>query len=153
MRPLESIYQDELYRSCYGILGSRCFLISEWSAGTEGRIDFYVDGGVNWGIECLREGINIDEHLSRFRPNGRYHGWIEDRKLVDYVVLDFRKTTPTLWKSSSFIGNVLPLYIGTDSWVIDVPFLFHIIFNNDYTECQIFRSDGVETTNPFRLLN
>lgn len=98
IRPLEAVYQDELYRSCYQILGSKSYLISEWSPGKKGRIDFYVSGGANWGIECVRDGDRLDEHIARFQPRGLYYNW----GLAQHVILDFRTTKPNSLKSKSF---------------------------------------------------
>lgn len=53
----------------------------------KGEIDFLVDGDHMWGVEFVRCGDKIGEHISRFGPNGKYAGL----HLSDYVVLDFRK--------------------------------------------------------------
>ncbi|KAE9026242.1 hypothetical protein PR001_g12108 [Phytophthora rubi] len=57
------------------------------STTVEGEIDFFVDGDHMWGIELVRSGAKIGEHMSRFGPGGNYAG-LQSR---DYVVLDFRK--------------------------------------------------------------
>ncbi|KAL1963981.1 hypothetical protein VTN77DRAFT_7656 [Rasamsonia byssochlamydoides] len=54
-RPLEAVYQDELYRTCFSLLGN-IYISSEWSGKDKnGRVDFLVCQ-VNWAIECVRDG-------------------------------------------------------------------------------------------------
>ncbi|DAZ92645.1 TPA: hypothetical protein N0F65_012639 [Lagenidium giganteum] len=40
-----------------------------------------------WGIELVRSGAKIGEHMSRFGPRGKYAGL----QSSDYIVLDFRR--------------------------------------------------------------
>ena len=92
-RPLEAIYQDELYRSCFSLLG-HIYLISEWSDKKKnGRIDFYVRS-VKWGIECVRDGAKLQEHIGRFAKGGRYYPWIDSGQMKAFILLDFRRSIP-----------------------------------------------------------
>lgn len=92
--PLESQYQDELYRALWVTLGQRLFVTSEWASHSRGgRVDFLLRE-VKWGIECVREGDRVDEHTRRFLKGGRYYEWIEKGYIEDYLVIDFRKTKP-----------------------------------------------------------
>lgn len=60
-----AVYRDEFYRSCFALLGD-IYLSSEWSGKEKnGRIEFLVKG-VNWGVECVRDGSKLDEHIKRF---------------------------------------------------------------------------------------
>jgi hypothetical protein len=43
-----------------------------------------------WGVEILREGDRLENHSSRFHGQGAYVGMQFD----DYIMLDFRTTTP-----------------------------------------------------------
>ncbi|KAJ3262330.1 hypothetical protein HK103_002744 [Boothiomyces macroporosus] len=53
-----------------------------------GEIDFYLNGGLRWGIELLINGAGISEHISRFTPpNGKY----VLLNVKDYAVVDFRR--------------------------------------------------------------
>ena len=52
----------------------------------DGEIDFYLDGELQWGIELLRNGDGIGEHIDRFGRNGKYY----PLGVKDYVVVDFR---------------------------------------------------------------
>ena len=93
LRPLEAIYQDELYRSCFSLLGN-IYLTSEWSGKEKkGRIDFLVRS-VKWGIECVRDGAKLQEHIGRFAKKGRYYPWIESGQMKEFILLDFRWSIP-----------------------------------------------------------
>ncbi|WEW55222.1 hypothetical protein PRK78_000651 [Emydomyces testavorans] len=93
-RPLELTYQDEFYRYCYSLLGNQLYLASEWT-GTKkgGRANFQVRG-THWAIEILRDGENIEEHVARFKPGGRYYQWLQAQGIHDYAILDFGRTQP-----------------------------------------------------------
>lgn len=137
IRPLEAVYQDELYRSCYQLLGSKSYLISEWSPNAKGRIDFYVSGGANWGIECVRDGDRLDEHIARFQPRGLYHGW----GLTQHVVLDFRTSVPTSFRSKSFLRAWVN-YRCTNLQFTDYQHLYYVVFSPSFTYCEILNCHG-----------
>ncbi|KAK2792922.1 hypothetical protein FQN52_002600 [Onygenales sp. PD_12] len=121
LRPLEAIYQDEFYRSCCTLLGNQLYLSSEWSGTKQGgRVDFRVRG-MPWAIEILRDGCNIEEHLARFKPGGNYYPWLENEEIQDYVVLDFRSSQPQKIRNDGH--------------------LFQVVFNSDFTACQIYNSN------------
>jgi hypothetical protein len=63
---------------------------------TERRIDFIVDGDLNWGIELLIEGSEFKEHLQRFAKGGKY----EALRLLDHVLVDFKITSDGLYHGS-----------------------------------------------------
>ncbi|KAJ6542577.1 hypothetical protein B0H19DRAFT_1267825 [Mycena capillaripes] len=92
----EAQWHNEIYRSAYQVTGGGrgLWLSPEFgtpkSAMKSGRIDFFITGSKQWGIEVLREGDRIDEHLDRFLPGGAYSDWITKGDLKQYVVLDFR---------------------------------------------------------------
>src|SRR5437762_3265664 len=68
-------------------------LISEWTAKPKGgRVDFQIKS-VKWAIECVRNRDELEEHIARFLPGGKYHGSITSGELKEYV-LDFRTTKP-----------------------------------------------------------
>jgi hypothetical protein len=93
LHPLEAVFQDELYRSCFSLLG-HIYLSSEWTGRDKnGRIDFTVQK-MKWGIECVHDGSKLQEHINRFLPNGRYHPWIASGQITEFILLDFRQSTP-----------------------------------------------------------
>jgi hypothetical protein len=54
--------------------------------GSKGYLDFYIDGEKQWGVELLRNGVEVAEHVGRFKSMGIY------RKipLHDFAIVDFR---------------------------------------------------------------
>jgi hypothetical protein len=49
-------------------------------------IDFYINGGLRWGVELVRDGRDIGEHARRFGTDGKYAQFAFN----DWRVLDFR---------------------------------------------------------------
>ncbi|KAI9349716.1 hypothetical protein BDR26DRAFT_852661 [Obelidium mucronatum] len=89
----ERAWQMEFYRTLF-----RCTHDFVTSAdvgglfGTRGAIDFTVhshDKTVFWGIELLREGNRVEDHIERFEDGGRYE--VMCRKFTDTCVLDIRR--------------------------------------------------------------
>jgi hypothetical protein len=103
-RPLEAQYQDEFYRACHTALNVH--LTSEWSGNSlVGRVDFRIKD-VKWVIECVRDGDKIDEHIERFQQGGRYYNWITSGEIKEYIILDFRTSTPR--KARSMVISSCP---------------------------------------------
>lgn len=93
-KPLEPQYQDEFYRAAYEILGQQIYLSSEWSpVGLNGPVDFRMKS-MNWAIECVREGDRLQQHVKRFQEGGKYHRWIQDGSITEYIIIDFRTSMP-----------------------------------------------------------
>ena len=55
-------------------------------AGSQGYLDFFVDGMMKIGIELTRDGNSLSVHSERFAANGRYAPLM----LASWVVVDFR---------------------------------------------------------------
>ena len=74
------------------LLPKRCNLSAEVSKvfgeeGSPGSVDFYADLELQWMMEFLVEGRNLQEHLDRFNPaDGRYR----HLRRTDWLVVDFR---------------------------------------------------------------
>ncbi|KAJ7132316.1 hypothetical protein C8R44DRAFT_977950 [Mycena epipterygia] len=114
----EAQWQQEVYRGAYKVTQGRGMWISPEFGTSDnstkaGRIDFYVMGSKKWGIEVLREGDRLEEHLSRFAPGGAYNVWIANGQMLEYVVLDFRAKSKPRKK------------------ILNQP-LFHITFGPDF---------------------
>lgn len=86
IRPVESQYQDEFYRAFSSLLPG-ITLSSEWARAGNGRIDFWV-AAKNWGIELLRDHDRVEEHSGRFKKGGRYHRWVEEGLLQEWLIID-----------------------------------------------------------------
>ncbi|KAJ6567280.1 hypothetical protein DFH09DRAFT_918962, partial [Mycena vulgaris] len=94
----EAQWQNEVYRGAYKVTGGHGLWLSpEFGTGQTasrlGRIDFYVMGSKGWGIEILREGDRIEDHMERFQSGGAYHTSIQNKTMKEYAVLDFRAST------------------------------------------------------------
>lgn len=89
-RLLEAAYQKEFYRAATQILGKDGVVSCEVGAlfSVDGRIDFWINDGRNWGIELLRDGKRRNEHMDRMKDDGKYAILI--KKAEDKLVIDFR---------------------------------------------------------------
>ena len=75
---LERRLQMEFYRAACDLTDFRAIhLLPGFNTTSRphhpGRMDFYVDEK-KWGIEILRKGEGIEEHLTRVRDRGVYYG-------------------------------------------------------------------------------
>jgi len=86
----EAQFQDEFYSaSSKHAHGS----VSFPEFGTkDGRIDFFIRSK-KWGIELLRDGNRLGQHVRRF-TEGEYGKWIEREWISDYIIIDFRTRYP-----------------------------------------------------------
>jgi hypothetical protein len=131
VRPVEAIYQDEFYRSLFRILGFSAKISSEWSGDKRGRIDFLLPEA-RWGIEVLRDGDRLRDHCERFVGNGSYTPWINDGRLVDWLIIDCRTSKPRRY---------------------DVPRtkLWRAVFSKDFSSVEVLDSDNQTIISPFVL--
>jgi len=56
-------------------------------------LDFYVNGNLQWGIEILCEGIDVNGHLKRFET-----GSYSKIPFKQWIILDFRHKSRTVKK-------------------------------------------------------
>jgi hypothetical protein len=94
------------------------------------RTDLYIMGGKNWGIELLREGDELKNHMAGFEPGGAYHPWTQNGSIREYIVLDCRTISrPSKAHAGafqlSFAFNVL-----TKSTVAEYSNLCHVVFDD-----------------------
>ena len=99
------------------MLGHELFLDAGWN----GLVDFYIKD-VKWAIERLRDGSDLNEHIQRFLPGGKYHRWIKSGEIQDYILLDYRTSRPSKRD--------------------DAPFLYSVVFSKDYTSYEIYDAKG-----------
>jgi hypothetical protein len=112
------------------------YLTSEWSGSSlVGRIDFRIKD-VKWVIECVRDGDEIDEHIKRFQQGGRYYNWIVSGEVKEYIILDFRTSKPR--KARSMVISSRSLRLMNANRLDNVPFLYFIVFSNDYTSYRTY---------------
>ena len=86
----EAQFQDEFYLASSNHARGA---VSFPEFGTKsGRIDFFIQSK-KWGIELLRDGNRLGQHVQRF-TEGEYGRWIKEKLMDDYIILDFRTTRP-----------------------------------------------------------
>ncbi|KAF8426729.1 hypothetical protein EV426DRAFT_592582 [Tirmania nivea] len=73
-RLLERQWQTAWLTAASIALPSRGFISPDVGPvfGSRGYLDFYIDGDLRWGVEIMREGSRMAEHVDRFSPSGRY---------------------------------------------------------------------------------
>ena len=85
--PKEAVYQQLFHEAISALLDTTYRIIPE--LGTEamidgklktGALDFYIRNGNKWGLELLRDGDRIGEHLGRIP--GKYKNVLADEWLV-----------------------------------------------------------------------
>ena len=86
-RPIEAQYQDEFFRSFKQVAGRDVPICSEWSRTGDGRVDFYIPEK-KWAIQLLRDHDRVDEHISRFKEGGKYHPWLKENMVDDWITID-----------------------------------------------------------------
>ena len=89
----EAQFQHEFYRAC-GRYTKDVVLTFPECGTPKGRIDFFIHSK-KWGIELLRDGDRLVAHNDRY-ITGEYSKWIEEGKMDDYIMIDFRSTVPTV---------------------------------------------------------
>jgi hypothetical protein len=151
--PREATFQHELYRGIWKALKG-IFTISDWSGeGSRGRIDLVVvAGNVRWGIECVRNGQSMAEHIRRFLPGGIYHPWISEKLLHTYAIVDFRFAEPRTYCSSSPHPDPDPQADGCRA-DHEYPWIYYVIFSTDCTSARLLNHKGGTIKEEFRILN
>ncbi|EYE91008.1 ATP-binding protein [Aspergillus ruber CBS 135680] len=116
-RPVEAQYQDEFHRGFVHVVGPGVPISSEWSRTKDGRVDFYIPEK-KWAIELLRDHDKVDEHIFRFKEGGKYHSWLKENMVKDWIIIDCATSLPTRGFSE--------------------PRLWHAVFINDYSGLQLY---------------
>ncbi|BCR89602.1 ATP-binding protein [Aspergillus chevalieri] len=116
-RPVEAQYQAEFYRGFVHTAGQGVPISTEWSRTRNGRVDFYIPEK-KWAIELLRDHIEVNEHISRFKEGGKYHPWLKEKMVKDWIIIDCATSLPTKEFSE--------------------PKVWHAVFANDYSVLQLY---------------
>jgi hypothetical protein len=67
--------------------------------GPGGEVDGWIDFWIpvkRWGIELLRNGDSLIEHMRRFELGGAYYPLLASGQPVQYIVLNFTTIMPTI---------------------------------------------------------
>ena len=135
-KPVEAQYQDEFYRGFTHVAGRGVPISSEWSRTKDGRVDFYIPEK-KWAIELLRDHNRVDEHISRFKEGGKYHPWLKENIIKDWIIIDCATSLPTKGVFSVF-NSVSMIYSTNNLIEFSEPRLWHAVFINDYSELQLY---------------
>ena len=108
---LERQWQMEFNRAASQLLDTSHHISPDF--GISGFIDFYVDDNYQWGIELLKDGINIKGHASRFLEGGVY----TDLEFNNTVILDFRSNQVTPQKKEYKVDVWYIMYDENESFV------------------------------------
>ncbi|CAG8646419.1 503_t:CDS:1 [Paraglomus occultum] len=97
----ERSWQMEFYQAAYSCLPEEYFISPDVGAtfGTPGRLDFYINTGLNWAVELAAEGDDIPGHVERFEQENKYKNIDQSRNIVlDFRMgTDIRKVVPGAW--------------------------------------------------------
>ena len=96
--PLEATFQAHLLNAIIASTPIGCRTVPEMSIlfrdgdgkqgkRVQGRVDFYINNRLRWGVELLVNGSRVGEHVHRFSPGGRY----ASLEVADYMVIDLRQ--------------------------------------------------------------
>lgn len=91
--PLESCHGKAFFSASENVYP---LLLSEWGSlgvKSSGAIGLFCPQ-TKRAFELLQEGDDIEGHHGRFLPGGLYHDWIQDRQILEYILLDFRTAVP-----------------------------------------------------------
>lgn len=131
--PLETVWKMEFFKSVHRSTPESIVTSADVGAifGSNGFIDFTVyakDKSFLWGIELLREGNRIDEHIQRFSSDGRY----SSLDLSDFCLIDFRRIDNTSQqKIDEDLRRSTKLYIVC----YDAPISNITLYNSQSTKC------------------
>jgi len=135
-RPVEAQYQDEFHRGFVHVVGLGVPISSEWSRTKDGRVDFYIPEK-KWAIELLRDHNRVDEHISRFKEGGKYHPWLKENMVNDWIIIDCATSLPTKGVFPVF-NSVSMIYSINNLIEFSEPRLWHAVFINDYSELRLY---------------
>jgi hypothetical protein len=141
----EAQFQQEFYRACCIYTGG-CVTTFPECGTPKGRIEFFIRSK-KWGVEILREGSRLREHNSRF-TTGEYGTWLQDGKMTDYIMIDFRSKKPSQLQggkwSSQFARQLFII-------VVDIKQLIYVVSTDNWESVEVY-NHKLEKIEGFRLL-
>jgi len=96
---LEQQWRIIFYRYACQLISNKSYINSEAKAG-KGKVDFYIDGALQWAIEFVIRGervtAGLKDHIKRFMTHGKYAELPKkESAVVDFRQLDL-KNTPSI---------------------------------------------------------
>jgi len=90
--PYECQWQLECHRSFNSMSRTHVNTSVGGEFGSPAFLDMYINAGLQWGIDLIREGDGrqLDEHFERFQPDGRYN----EITLQEYALINFTSKVP-----------------------------------------------------------
>lgn len=94
---VESMWQHVYFKAACSVLPAKYSLSCDIGRKfkSSGRIDFYINSTLRWGIELTRENLKLTEHLARFAPGGLYYPMVASGDIANWVVLNFCQQLPS----------------------------------------------------------
>jgi hypothetical protein len=102
----ESQFQDEFYRASFKHANGCAVSFPECGTG-KGRIDFFIESK-KWGVELLRKGNRLTQHIKRF-SRGEYGRWFKKGWMSDYIIIDFRTERPKIYEGKLVVEVCIPI--------------------------------------------
>nr|CAG8515135.1 10672_t:CDS:10 [Entrophospora candida] len=89
---LERQLQMEIYVTIQSLLPESYFISPDVGPklGSDGFVDFFINGDLSWFIEILVEGQGTKEHFEHFQIGGKYHVMLKPNS--KYALIDFRES-------------------------------------------------------------
>ncbi|CAJ0753824.1 23608_t:CDS:2 [Entrophospora sp. SA101] len=89
---LERQLQMEMYVTIQSLLPESYFISPDVGPkpGSDGFVDFFINGDLSWFIEILVEGQGTKEHFKHFQIGGKYHVMLKPNS--KYALIDFRES-------------------------------------------------------------
>jgi hypothetical protein len=132
----EDCYRREFYRASGtilngGVLWSPEFNNSKVKKG--GSLDLYL-AAKKWGLEFMRKETQLQ------LPH--YHQWVTAGALLDWVVIDFHNTEPTLPRPGKHKGSdrYLLMLINSPGCITELSMLYHVCFLRDFTLAKVMNN-------------
>ncbi|PYH88957.1 hypothetical protein BO71DRAFT_488349 [Aspergillus ellipticus CBS 707.79] len=93
----------------------------------------YPETPKKWGLELLRSGDRIKQHMQRFKKKGQYFGLIENGSMEHFVVLDFTQA-PQKKPHPEYRNN-----------------LYHIMFSEEFRRVHVIDASDLSEVDSFVL--
>jgi len=145
----EDSYRDEFYRCTYNLYNKGTISTNVGTRyGTNGKLDLYINSKIQYGIEFLRNGIEIMDHINRFDINGRYSKIpMKEKALVDFYFCSKETMNFTSYQKkleNKFKNNFSKYLISS------LPY-YHVIFYCNFKKVTILNTFGTVLDHEYKI--